>query len=347
MTTNVDVMGRPVAAVKDKRRLMSDLTFDWVLLALFGWFVTGIFLDGWAHNHLIETLETFFTPWHGVLYSGFTVVALFVVTNLVYNHRRGYEWSQALPAGHNVTGLGVLIFALGGVGDMLWHTIFGIEANVDAAFSPSHLGLVVGGALIFSGPWRAGWLRRNEESIRGWRGWLPILFSITFAFSILSFISQYAHPLVRIEATRIPPTDASQIIGAVSIMLQTALLMGAVLLAVRRWRLPFGSLTLIFTVNALAMSFMQYQFKLILPVFLAGLVGDVLNGQLKPAVERPAAFRLFAFLVPIIYYLFYFVTLMITDGIWWTVHMWTGATVVAGFISLGLSLLLTPPAVPK
>lgn len=39
-----------------------------VLLAT--WLIGGVFVDGWAHNNLAK-LETFFTPWHALLYSGF------------------------------------------------------------------------------------------------------------------------------------------------------------------------------------------------------------------------------------------------------------------------------------
>jgi hypothetical protein len=36
--------------------------------------VGGAFLDNWPHAH-IATLDTFFTPWHGVLYSGYAACA--------------------------------------------------------------------------------------------------------------------------------------------------------------------------------------------------------------------------------------------------------------------------------
>ena len=39
-------------------------------VAFFGtWMLFGLFLDGWAHQ--AEKPETFFSPWHGILYSGF------------------------------------------------------------------------------------------------------------------------------------------------------------------------------------------------------------------------------------------------------------------------------------
>ena len=39
----------------------------------------GATLDGWAHTHVPERLETFFTPWHAVLYSGFLASAAALV----------------------------------------------------------------------------------------------------------------------------------------------------------------------------------------------------------------------------------------------------------------------------
>src|SRR5262249_25135566 len=37
--------------------------FDWLIGLLSCWLTGGLFLDGWAHNHL-GSMETFFTPWH-------------------------------------------------------------------------------------------------------------------------------------------------------------------------------------------------------------------------------------------------------------------------------------------
>lgn len=45
----------------------------------------------------------------------------------------------AIPAGYSLGLLGVIIFALGGLGDMWWHTVFGIERDVATLLSPTHL----------------------------------------------------------------------------------------------------------------------------------------------------------------------------------------------------------------
>ena len=47
---------------------------DLVTTALSGWVVAGMVLDAWAHQN-VSQLETFFTPWHAVLYTGFMAMA--------------------------------------------------------------------------------------------------------------------------------------------------------------------------------------------------------------------------------------------------------------------------------
>jgi hypothetical protein len=40
---------------------------------------------------------------------------------------------------------------------------------------------------------------------------------------------------------------------------------------------------------------------------------------------------------------FYFVVMMLTQGIGWSVHLWTGSIVLAGVTGLLLSYLIIPP----
>src|SRR3970040_2009823 len=99
-------------------RAVSVLAFDW-LMALFSlWLIGGLYLDGWAHAH-ISNLETFFTPWHSVLYSGFLGQAAVLAGLFVRNLRRGESFSTALPRSYGLSLVGAGLFTLGGVGDML------------------------------------------------------------------------------------------------------------------------------------------------------------------------------------------------------------------------------------
>jgi hypothetical protein len=325
--------------------------YDWIIVLLSFWLVAGMILDGWAHNHIPE-LESFFTPWHAVFYSGFLAFVGFLTATLVRNHAKGYPWRCAMPPGYELSLLGVLIFIAGGIGDMIWHEMFGVETGVEALLSPTHLMLALGGSLMVGGPYRIGWRHTSDrdDSMLRWVDLLPVLLSLTFLLSIWTFMTQFGHPLVDSWAaasiyprTQHVPT-LRQSLGIMSILLQAGLLMGLVLLTVLRWRLPLGSLTLVFTVNAILMSFMRDQYRFIPAAAAAGFVADLLCRWLHPSMVRSGAFRLFAFAVPAIDYTLYFGVIMVTQGLDWSVHLWTGAILFAGTVGLLLSYLLLPPA---
>ncbi len=193
-------------AVDDvSNRSVGGLRYDWAMLALCAWLIGGLYLDGWAHAHRSE-LETFFTPWHAVLYSGFAASAGLVFATLGVNLRRGFAWRKALPPGYMPSLAGAVIFLVGGLSDMVWHTIFGVEEDVDALLSPTHLALALGGALILSGPLRSAWLRKDDTA--GRLSLLPGILSLAFILCILTFFTQFAHPFSEILATA-PTADSS------------------------------------------------------------------------------------------------------------------------------------------
>jgi hypothetical protein len=110
-----------------------------------------------------------------------------------------------------------------------------------------------------------------------------MVLSLVWLLSTRTFWTMFAHPLSRPWAAvgnrptalvwplvapcpslltqdgGVSSLDVAQILGIDDVLLQTALLMGVVLLTVRRWgwRLPPGSLTLVFTLNASLMGVMR------------------------------------------------------------------------------------------
>ena len=112
------------APTKHREAIADHRWFDWVMAVLSAWLIGGAFVDGWAHTHgKVDT--TFY--WHVAFYTGFLAVAGALVGALVHQRARRGTWLQALPPGYNLALLGAAIFGCGGVGDMLWHTFFGIE----------------------------------------------------------------------------------------------------------------------------------------------------------------------------------------------------------------------------
>lgn len=348
MTHLVSSIRRADVPVAQPVQVAASRRFEWAAALLSVGLVGGVYLDAWAHDHG-RVDGTFFTPWHGILYSAMLAISLFLSISWISSVARGVTWRRALPIGYGLSLLGTLVFALGGIGDMLWHMLFGVEADLEALLSPTHLVLALGSVLIVSGPFRAAWQRPAGMAMDGGEARLPRFLSLAFMLSAFAFFTSYANPFVHPLAVpeELGPQEIAQALGVAGVLVHAALLMGLVLLALRRWSLPPGSLTLIFAINVAASSVLHDQYLLIAVAVLAGAIADLLNTLLRPSVERTRALRLFAFAVPAILYALYFLGLKLTAGIWWSIHLWIGAIILAGVVGLLLSYLLVPPAAPR
>ncbi len=179
------------------------------LVALAGlWLLGGLYLDGWAHVH-VPALETFFSPWRAVLYGGFLLLAVSIVTPALLGWRQGLAWRAATPAGYGLAILGVALFGTGGLLDLGWHSLFGIESDTEAllafrparsAISPPHLLLATGAGLMVSTPLRSAW--RRGDAPQRWITWLAPLLSLVQLLALLGFFTSYAHPFAQTAAAR-------------------------------------------------------------------------------------------------------------------------------------------------
>ncbi|HEY0757095.1 MAG TPA: hypothetical protein VGD98_24290 [Ktedonobacteraceae bacterium] len=367
MESNIEAVGLARPAVRVNTRVASSLRFDWLMVTVSIWWLGGLFIDGWAHSN-IPQLETFFTPWHAVFYSGFLAVAATLIVKGLQNLREmaisangsapslvtlvrdslpGNRWVKAIPVGYELSALGLAIFVVSGLGDMTWHIVLGIERGTEALLSPTHLGLALGLGLALSGPARAAWRRRGNFT--SWRELGPALLSLTFTFSLLTFFTPYASALIDLWPISDGSSSASR--GISDILVTTALTMGIMLLTLRRWRLPFGTFTFMLGLNGALMSvFSPHSLVVSFPTgLLGGLAADLLYRFLQPEVAEPATVRLFAFLVPLVFYILYFVDLMIVgpllfgSGIIWSAPFWAGAPVIAGVVGFLLSYIMIPP----
>lgn len=86
--------------------------FNWLMAVLSLWLVGGLYLDGWAHTHG-KVDQSFFTPWHAVLYSGYLACAITLAARAVTGRRATGAWRNALPTGYGLSLLGAAIFRVG------------------------------------------------------------------------------------------------------------------------------------------------------------------------------------------------------------------------------------------
>ena len=319
-----------------------------VLLAL--WLMIGLFVDGWAHNNL-DQLETFFTPWHALFYSGFAATALWIATLVARQRSAGRPWRDAVPRGYEAAVIGVIVFGIGGVGDWLWHTIFGIEVSIDALLSPTHLILLTGMLLIFSGPLRSAWADPVEP--QGLRSFLAPLLAVTLSASLLTFFFMYASglnsPLPGIRW--FPESNSNEewvILGVLEIMWTTLLLVGPMVFLMRRWRPPFGSFTLMFAVvGGLMASIFAFEAPLdLIPPVIAGLAADVIVRVTRAGPAHPTGVRWTAAMTPVVLWSVRFAGFEAIGGVGWPGEVWSGTIVFAALLGLGLALLAFPPQFP-
>jgi hypothetical protein len=333
------------AAGRPRARSGDDLT-----AALLGtWVVGGLFLDGWAHVNQPD-LETFFSPWHGVFYTGF-IVSTVVLARLVTRHQRGRFDPALVPAGYGLGLVGACLFLLGGLADMVWHSLFGIEVGVAALLSPSHLLLLVGGLLMVTSPVRSAWSSPDLPARAPATRLLPALWATTLTTAVLLFFFQYLSAFVT-EAPSSPAEGPDGVLGTIagvaSVLVTNLILVAPVLLLARRWRLPFGTVALLATVGAAAMtSVRELALGALVPAMVVGgLAADLLLARLRPGPDRPGAFRAAAVLVPLVLWGAWTAVYAVVYGIAWPPELWAGVLGMACLGGLGLSLLALPPAVP-
>ncbi|MEU4230453.1 hypothetical protein AB0F17_39705 [Nonomuraea sp. NPDC026600] len=350
MTMDNAGIRRLLADSGEQRGWVSPRT-DLVTALLGVWFGIGLMIDAWAHTNLTQ-LETFFTPWHAAFYSGFAAVSGWIIWQVWRNVRTGRQGVAAVPTGYLAGLLAIPAFAVFGLFDLMWHTFLGIETTIDILFSPSHLGLIVTMMLIITTPLRSAWNAPDLGSRPSLGRLLPALIGLAFATTLVSLFLGYADSLQWsargiVEAfSAVEGTRADRLASAM--VISNVVTLAPVLLLARRWRLPFGSVTILHAVGIL-MSGAQTAFEN-LPVLLtfvaAGLVSDLLIRWLRPSGGRRGAYWAFAGLSGFLTWSMYIGAASVAvGGLPAVPELWTGAPIVAGLIGLALGVLLLPNAV--
>jgi hypothetical protein len=333
---------RPVAPVRA----------DAVMTALGVWFTLGLFLDAYAHANL-PGLETFFTPWHAVFYSGFAATAGWVLWLVWGQVREGRRGLAAVPLGYGATVVALPLFAVSGGVDLLWHELIGIETTTDIFFSPSHLGLLVGMVVILTSPLRAAWARYGPGARPGLGALLPAVLTLAFATSLVLLFLTYANALVYgpsgVVGSLSDVEDGGADRLAASVVVTTLVLVAPLLLLARRWALPAGTATLVFGVSALISAVLSGFERPAIPLaaLAAGVLVDALAAALRPAGHRRAAFWLFGGLAPVLTWAIYLgVSSALVGRLPAVTEFWTGLPLVAGLVGWGLAALMLPNADP-
>jgi hypothetical protein len=299
------------------------------------WILTGLVLDGWSHN--TDRPETFFTPWHGLLYSGFLASAAWGTMEAARLRRTGLaqelvdRWSR----------LGVGMFAAGMVGDFTWHQVFGIEVGIDALLSPTHLLLFGGGLLLATTPLRvAAGDPTLQEGYPPAATVAPILVAAGATTVLTGFFTMYLNGFrggvaayVTSAFGRSGAAEERVIQGVATVLVTTLVFVIPLLVAVRIVRTRPGALTATVTVAGIALSGLDgfSHPALILAAVAAGIAADAVVALGRPELVGVA--------VPLALWPAWFAVLRATGTMAWNAELWTGSCVLATLLGGGLTAL--------
>ncbi|HEY0798433.1 MAG TPA: hypothetical protein VGD50_04740 [Candidatus Baltobacteraceae bacterium] len=329
----------------------SEEPLAWAMTGASTWFVGGLLIDGWAHNNL-RTIDTFFTPWHAVLYSGYLAVALVVLIGICRNHARGASWRSAVPRGYELTLAGVILFPVAGFCDMLWHLMFGVESSISALLSPTHLLLATALSLIVLGPLRVAAAHGRSVSLAQL---VRALIALTFFLCALLFMAQWnmwtlagrgADPaLLGIAGQPLSMFRQARLgMGLSGIIVRSALITGFMLYALRTFGPRAGMLTFLYASSAFLLAVMIRPQPLTValltvPAIVAGGFADLWSR--RHAGLAPRSLLALGFGAPFVYWALFIAGTAFTRGLWWDVHTAYGASFLGGISGLLVALLLT------
>jgi hypothetical protein len=233
----------------------------WLLLGASAWMIIGLQLDAFAHQ-TVPNLETFWTPWHAVMYSGIAATGAslaWILSRHLPLRRFTYRDLLELPVALKVAVFGMGLLLVGGGIDTLWHNLFGIEEGVEIFISPSHHMLIAGMVLVGAVPMLTRWAQRDERADRGLSRPDTALVLLSTVLSGLSLLTYVQHASVLGNASLGTPDIETTEVGQLSsyqalhgYALSTILLMTTVVALGHRWRLPRGvGLALVAVPNAI------------------------------------------------------------------------------------------------
>jgi hypothetical protein len=386
MATQVTEMARSAPGAIRGARPLTAWRDDLITMALAVWPITAMFFDGLGHNNRTGQ-ESFFSISHLFLYAGATATGLWL-TWVVVKHqlaagvdvRRLMIDFAAIPVGYGVALIGLGILTIAGPTDLIWHEIYGFEVGVDAIYSPPHLALFFGTLLVTSTGIRSMWAKADIAP--DLKTFAPVILSAALFIGVAGFITMYLSAFM----TNVTPTSdfwndlgnfndvrSDQSIdvnsglagygddawpynfysvshGMASMIVTGLILLGPTLLIMRRWRVPFGAFTLIYTAFGLHVNIMsEYRdIVLIVPLILAGLSADLLQQRLgtqrKDGRISLGGIRVAGTAIGAVLWLSYYGVLALHKGIGWDPTIWVGALMVGIITAFGLAFLIAPPA---
>lgn len=340
--------------------------FHLAATALLVTLIFGAYIDARAHIHQGFTIHSFFVPTHWGLHGAWLGMCALLVVYAFRGARRGLSPRQWLPPGYNVTALGALAWGVAGGFDLIWHSLFGFEVNVETVYTPSHLALLGSSVLMTLGVLRYSLRARSSHSQAQHHVAveLPLIVAVAALLEGAMWITWYSDPATNDFAsggqfvrglaamTGVQYTGpSSEIAGITGILLNSLVLMLFLTFALYRLRLPSGALVLIASYYVLQKAW-AVDTLVYAPAFVGGaLAGEAIWAWIRRGGEvrlsSPLGYRLIGAVVPGVQIGLYFATIAwVGSGIVWVVHLWVGTIVLSAAVGLLATFVTVPPTQP-
>ncbi len=359
MQSTIDASATTSTTVSQRASSPVEWVTSWweraVLSVLGAWVAFGLAVDTRSHRES-ATIDSFFTQAHAIAYAGGTACAVFLLFLARRRQQAGARGRRMFGSGLESAYLGLGVYVAGGVGDLAWHTNFGIEQELKILFSPTHLLLLSAMVMLGFGPIRAAWMatdltEQTKDQFVGLRTFWPVALAAGVLIAILNIFFTYASPFEQPIFTAQLPALFSQfaqvlhVSSSMGVFIHTAVFFGILLLLARRWSLPLGTFTLAFLVmfGSMYVYFDWEVRRTAVAALLGGVACDVLNLALGVARNRRLRFRLLGFAAPILFWVVYLLVTKDGEPITWSTEQWTGTIAWTGLIGLAMTMVLLPP----
>src|SRR5207244_4865012 len=124
-----------------------------------------------------------------------------------------------------------------------------------------------------------------------------------------------------------PFKETMDIYGVSQVLITNLLLIAPVLLLLRRWRPPFGSVTLMFGLIAALNVAMTNAARggLVGAALLGGLAADVTIAMVRPTPDRLWTHRMVGMVTPAVLWGTHFAIMRLAYGVTWVPELWLGS----------------------
>jgi len=334
----------------------------WLSCGLIVLWQVGGHVDAWYHTHYGFQIESFLTWPHALLYGSWASTLALVGLSILNRARRPEP--AATPRGFRLIFLGVVLFGLGGAFDSMWHALFGFEVRLETLLSPAHLWLVASYGLVVFVVLYAAADHYGEAAATSRRLTLaavPLIVCFAVLLRVLLWNLFYSDPLAVDYAAggqnmshlgNYPvvafATDSARVAGVTGILLHSVLLALFLVVPLRRFHLPAGTIAAVMLWDAALTVAVTDMWTYLLAVAGAVMVGEAIWGWMRRGwlggPDAELGYWVLGFAVPATQFALYFAVMaMFGGGIAWTVHLAAGTPVMAGFFGLLVALLVVPP----